>query len=69
MDDVACLLNGFSKRCTGCRRPTMKKWLVDDKCPICRGTADQTPGHRDYGSNGGQRCDTYSGPCSCGAWH
>lgn len=19
--------------------------------------------------NGGQRCDTTSGPCSCGAWH
>lgn len=20
-------------------------------------------------SNGGQRCDTAAGPCSCGAWH
>lgn len=22
-----------------------------------------------YGSNGGNRCDVSSGPCSCGAWH
>ena len=21
------------------------------------------------GTNGGQRCDVTSGPCSCGAWH
>ena len=21
------------------------------------------------GMNGGHRCDVYSGPCSCGAWH
>ncbi len=21
------------------------------------------------GTNGGQRCDVVSGPCSCGAWH
>jgi hypothetical protein len=21
------------------------------------------------GTNGGRRCDTISGPCSCGAWH
>jgi hypothetical protein len=21
------------------------------------------------GMNGGQRCDSTSGPCSCGAWH
>jgi len=28
--------------------------------------------HQDYasvGTNGGQRCDTTEGPCSCGAWH
>jgi len=28
--------------------------------------------HQDYapvGYNGGQRCDTTEGPCSCGAWH
>ena len=24
---------------------------------------------RDYGSNGGIRCDTFCGPCACGAWH
>ncbi len=23
----------------------------------------------DLGTNGGVRCDTVSGPCSCGAWH
>lgn len=22
-----------------------------------------------YGVNGGVRCDVYSGPCACGAWH
>lgn len=23
----------------------------------------------DLGTNGGVRCDTVEGPCSCGAWH
>jgi hypothetical protein len=69
MDDVANLLNGFAKRCSGCRRATMNKWLEAGKCPECRGAANRTQGHRDYGSNGGERCDTASGPCSCGAWH
>lgn len=23
----------------------------------------------DYGTNGGIKCDTDNGPCSCGAWH
>lgn len=69
MDDVALLLNGFAKRCTGCKRPTQNKWLKDGKCPVCRGEADKVQGHRNYGSNGGTRCDTFRGPCSCGAWH
>jgi hypothetical protein len=69
MDNVALLLNGLAKRCTTCRRPTMLKWLEDGLCPVCRKVADQTPGHRSYGSNAGRECDTNSGPCSCGAWH
>lgn len=69
MDDVACLLNGFAKRCTGCKRPTMTKWLEDGKCPVCRGVDNETKGHTNYGRNGGRDCDTNSGPCSCGAWH
>lgn len=68
MDDVACVLNGFAKRCAECKRPTMKKWLDGGKCPVCRDASD-VKGHTDFGSNGGQACDTYSGPCSCGAWH
>jgi hypothetical protein len=68
MDDIALLLNGLAKRCAACNRPTHNKWLKDKKCPICR--EDKTVrGNTDYGSNGGQACDTFSGPCSCGAWH
>lgn len=69
MDDVANLLNGFAHRCSKCRNPTMNKWLEDGKCPVCRGVDDKVEGRRDYGTNGGQQCDTFSGPCSCGAWH
>lgn len=69
MDNVALLLNGFAKRCIECRRPTQNKWLENGKCPVCRGVDKQTEGHRNYGTNGGVRCDTLSGPCSCGAWH
>lgn len=25
--------------------------------------------HPAIGYNGGQKCDVYEGPCSCGAWH
>lgn len=25
--------------------------------------------HASVGTNGGVRCDTTEGPCSCGAWH
>lgn len=25
--------------------------------------------HAPVGTNGARRCDTTSGPCSCGAWH
>lgn len=69
MDDVACLLNGFAKRCAECHRPTMNQWLEGGECPVCRGKADKVSGHKDYGSNGGRKCDTNDGPCSCGAWH
>lgn len=69
MDDVALLLNGFAKRCQKCRKPTMNKFLANGTCPECDGRDQSIPGHRDFGSNGGIRCDTASGPCSCGAWH
>ena len=69
LDDVALLLNGLGKRCAGCNQPTKNKFLKDDKCPVCRGTTSAEPGRRDYGTNGGIRCDVASGPCSCGAWH
>ncbi|MCF7843560.1 hypothetical protein K9M47_01535 [Candidatus Gracilibacteria bacterium] len=69
MDDVALVLNGLAKRCAGCKNITQNKFLKDDKCPICRGATIQEPGHHDYGTNAGVRCDTRSGPCSCGAWH
>lgn len=69
IDDVALLLNGLGKRCAGCDKPTRNKYLKNGKCPVCRGTTKQEPGMRDYGTNGGARCDTSSGPCSCGAWH
>lgn len=69
MDDVALLLGGFAKRCKGCRRATQNEWLEGGECPVCRGVAQQTKGHRYYGSNGGITCDTSSGPCNCGAWH
>ena len=69
LDDVALLLNDLAKRCTECTRPTKNEYLKDGKCPICRGTTEQEPGRRDYGMNGGIRCDTDSGPCACGAWH
>lgn len=67
MDDIACLLNGFAKRCKECRKPTMNKWLTGGQCPACTGA--KVEGHRDFGSNGGIHCDVSSGPCSCGAWH
>lgn len=69
LDDVALLLNGLAKRCTECDQPTKNKYLKDSKCPVCRDTTAQEPGRRNYGMNGGVRCDTSSGPCSCGAWH
>lgn len=69
LDDAALLLNGLAKRCTGCKKPTKNKYLKSGKCPVCRGTTAQEPGRRDYGTNGGRRCDVASGPCSCGAWH
>ena len=25
--------------------------------------------HPAIGYNGGQKCDVFEGPCSCGAWH
>lgn len=69
MDDVALILNGLAKRCSGCKKVTRNEFLKDEKCPICRNTTAQEPGRYDYGTNAGVRCDTGSGPCSCGAWH
>lgn len=69
MDDAALLLNGFAKRCSGCQNITKNTYLKEGKCPICRGTTASEPGRPDYGTNGGVRCDTTRGPCSCGAWH
>lgn len=65
VDSVCMMINGLGKRCQECKKPTFNRFLVDDKCPVCRGKAKPT----DYGMNGGRRCDTFSGPCSCGAWH
>jgi hypothetical protein len=69
MDDVALLLNGLGKRCAGCGKTTKNRYLVEGRCPNCTGTASRVDGQRDYGTNGGVRCDTNSGPCACGAWH
>ena len=65
VDEVCMLLNGLGKRCTQCKKGTFTKFLDDGKCPVCRGG----PAPHDYGRNGGVKCDTHSGPCSCGAWH
>ncbi len=69
MDDVALLLNRLAARCTGCKRVTKNKFLKEGRCPVCRGATHEEVGRRDHGSNGGRRCDTNFGPCSCGAWH
>jgi len=69
LDDTALLLNSLAKRCAGCNRPTKNKYLKEGRCPVCRGVVDQEPGRTNYGTNGGIRCDTASGPCACGAWH
>jgi hypothetical protein len=69
LDDFALLLNDMAKRCAKCKRPTKNQYLKDGKCPICRNVTVQEPGRRDHGTNGGRRCDTSSGPCSCGAFH
>ncbi|MFZ2151714.1 MAG: hypothetical protein WAV09_01245 [Minisyncoccia bacterium] len=69
-DDAALVLNALAKRCIACERVTRNEFLQDDdKCPVCRGTASQVRGLRDFGTNGGVRCDVSSGPCSCGAFH
>lgn len=44
------------------------------RCCFVNGALDMAlmQAHEDYaslGTNGGQRCDVKSGPCSCGAWH
>lgn len=46
MDSVALLLNGFAKRCVGCRRPCRTKYLNQCKqCPDCaKADVDATAG-------------------------
>lgn len=66
-DDAALILNALAKRCITCDRVTRNEFLQDDKCPVCRGTWER--GLRDFGTNGGVRCDVSSGLCSCGAFH
>jgi hypothetical protein len=44
------------------------------QCCIINGVLDLglIEAHETYapvGMNGGRRCDTISGPCSCGTWH
>lgn len=43
-------------------------------CSMVGGALDASvlEAHNEFaplGTNGGKRCDTTEGPCSCGAWH
>jgi len=48
-------------------------WIYDQEKaqdqPATSPTEQATEGERDFGSNGGVKCDTDNGPCACGAWH
>ena len=68
-DNVALILNALGRQCAECRRVTRNEFLQDGRCPVCRGTESQERGLRDFGTNGGVRCDVSSGPCSCGSFH
>lgn len=36
LDDFAAALNGLAKRCSGCKRVTMNRHLIDWHCPVCK---------------------------------